>query len=94
MYLLAPFILQNFKKILRANPELEDVPFSEPKWPIRQEQTFFGANHYYYFHLPLGPFYCAKFKQILTSDPEFWGCAIFGPKMVHLPPKFFFVENY
>ena len=22
MYLLAPFILQNFKKILRANPEL------------------------------------------------------------------------
>ena len=94
MYLLAPFILQNFKKILMANPELEDVPFSGPKWPICHEQTFFGTNHYYYFHLPLGPFYCAKFKQILTADPEFWGCAIFGPKMVHLPPKIFCVENY
>ena len=40
MYLLAPFILQNFKKILRADPELWDVPFSGPKWPIYSEQVF------------------------------------------------------
>ena len=24
-------------------------------------------------------------KKILTVDPELWGCAIFGPRMVHLP---------
>ena len=31
--------------------------------------NFFGTNHYYYFHLPFGPFCCAKFKKILTVDP-------------------------
>ena len=24
----------------------------------------------YYFHLPTGPFHCAKFKKILRADPE------------------------
>ena len=56
MYLLAPLILQNFKK------SSEDVPFSGSKLPICPEQNFFGTNHYYYFHLPIGPFHCAKFK--------------------------------
>ena len=56
MYLLAPFILQNFKKILGA-------------YPICHEQIFFGTNHYY-FHLPIGPFHCAKFLKIYTADPE------------------------
>ena len=50
---------------------------------------FFGTNHYCYFHLPTSPFHNAKFKKILTADPELWGCAIFGPKMVHLPQIFF-----
>ena len=71
MYLLAPFILQNFfKKILGLIQSYEDVPFSDPKWPICHEQNFFGTNHYYYFHLPIGPFQCAKFLKILTVDPE------------------------
>ena len=30
MYLLAPFILQNFKKNLRAIQNYEDKPFSDP----------------------------------------------------------------
>ena len=51
----------------------------------------FGKNHCYYFHLPIGPFHCAKFKKILTADPELWQCTIFGPKMVHLPRLFFFL---
>ena len=41
MYLLASFILQNFKKILRVDPELWDVPFSGPKWPLCPDQIFF-----------------------------------------------------
>ena len=73
-----------FKKFLEPIQSYEDVPFSGPKWPICHEQNFFGTNHYYYFHLPIGPFHCAKFKKILTADPELWGCAIFRPKMAHL----------
>ena len=78
------------KKFLGLIQSYEDVPFSGPKWPICPEQNFFGTNHYYYFHLPIGPFHCAKFKKILTADPELWGCTIFGPKMVHLPQTNFF----
>ena len=32
-------------------------------------------------------FSLCKIYKILTADPEFWGCAIFGPKMVHLPKQ-------
>ena len=92
MCLLAPFILQNLKKLLELIPGYEDVPFSGTKWPICPEQNFFGTNHYYYFHLPIGPFHCAKFYKILTADPELWGCAIFGAKMIHLPQTIFFLK--
>ena len=30
-------------------------------------------------------FIVQSFKKILPADPELWGRAIFGPKMVHLP---------
>ena len=77
------------KKFLGPIQSYEDIPFSCPKWPICHEQNLLGTNHYYYFHLPIGPFHCAKFKKILTADPEL--CSIFGSKMVHLPQtKFFF----
>ena len=46
------------------------MPFSGPKWVICHEQNFFGINHYDYFCPPVGPFHCAKFKNILTADPE------------------------
>ena len=51
---------------------------------------FFGANHCYYFHLPVGPFHCAKFLKKITTDPELWRCTIFEPKVVHLPHQKFF----
>ena len=37
--------------------------FRVQKHPICPEQNSFGANHYYYFHLPIGPFHCAKLKK-------------------------------
>ena len=52
-------------------------------------KLFFGTKHYYYFHPPIGPFHCAKFKKILTLDPKLWVCTIFGPKMLDLPQFFF-----
>ena len=32
----------------------------------------------------LAPFIVQNLKNILKTDPEFWGCAIFGPKMARL----------
>ena len=78
------YILPYFTKV----PELWRCAIFGPKMTIYHEQKFFGTNHYYYCHLPIGPFRCAKFKKI-TVDPELWGCAILGPKMVNLPPIFF-----
>ena len=51
------------KKFFRLIQSYEDVPFSGRKWPICHEQIFFGTNHYYYFHPPIGSFHCAKFKK-------------------------------
>ena len=81
MYLLAPFILQNFyKKIFELIQSYGDLhhfwgqnsPFAWTK--------FFGTSHCFYFHLPIGPFHCGKYKKILATDPELWRCTIFGPQ--------------
>ena len=85
VYLFAPFILQKFKKILRANPNLWGCAIFRSKMTHLSWTVFFGTNHYYLFHLPIGLFHCANFLKIHTADQELWGCAIFGPKMVHLP---------
>ena len=60
-YLLALFIVQNLRKFLKPIQSYKDVPFSVPKWPICPEQHFFGTDHFFYFHLPIGPFHWAKF---------------------------------
>ena len=92
MYLLAPFILQNLKKILRTDPELWDVPFLAPKWPICYEQFFFfSKNHCYYFHVPICPFHCAKFKKFLQRIQNYEDVPFLGPKWSKI---MFFLENY
>ena len=35
-------------------------------------------------------FIVQNLKKLFTVDPELWGCATFGPKMVHLPQTKFF----
>ena len=37
------------------------------KLPNCPEQNYFGTNYYYYFHLPIGPFHCAKLKKKIYS---------------------------
>ena len=95
MYLLVPFILQNFyKKILELIQSYEDVRhFWDQNCPFILNK-FFGTNHCYYFHLPIGTFHCVKLQKILTTDPELWRCTIFGPKVDHLPQINIFLENY
>ena len=51
------------KTFLEPIQSYKDVLFSSPKWPIWPEEKCWGTNHYYYFHLPIGPFHCAKFKK-------------------------------
>ena len=62
--------------------------------PICPEQIFFCTNHYYNFHLPIGPFIVQNLKKKITVNPELQGCTIFGPEMIHLPQTNFFYENY
>ena len=88
---IGPLHLENFKKILRANPE-------SWRWAIFGPQMAHFSWTKFFWYKPLlllssiyGIFHCAKFKKNLTADPELCGCAILGPKMVHFPPtKFFF----
>ena len=37
----------------------------------------------------LAAFILQNFEKTLSVDPELWGWAIFGPKMVHLPQTIF-----
>ena len=61
-YLLAFFIVQNVKKILPANPELQEcVIFGPQMVQFPQTESFFEKNYEYHFHLPIGPFHSAKF---------------------------------
>ena len=81
MYLLAPLTLQNLKKILRVDPELWGCAIFRSKMAHLSWTNFFwykALSSFIYFHLRIGPFYCAKFRKVVTADPELWGCTIFG----------------
>ena len=85
IYLLALFIVQNLKKFLQQIQSYEDVPFLDPK------QIFFWKIINIILIYLLAPFIVQNFKKILPADPQLWGCAVFGPKMVHFPKwEFFF----
>ena len=92
MNLLTPFILQNFKKILRVDPTLRGCAILGAKMAHLSWTNFFGTDPYYCFHPPIGLFHYAKSKKKQTySRPtvmrmqHFW--AQNGPIA---PNKFFF----
>ena len=95
IYLLAPFIPQNLKKnILSQSTVVTMCHFRVQNTLICPENFFLfinGPNHYYYFHLPIGPFHWAKFKKYSYSESRvmkmhhFW--AQNGP---FAPNKIFF----
>ena len=59
--------------------------------PFAHKQKFFWKK--LFFINLLAPFIVQNLKNILKADPELLGCAIFGPKMTHLPKWEFFSEN-
>ena len=78
MYLLSPFILQNLKRIFRADPELSGCAIFRHKMAHLSWTKIFHTNQYYYFHLLVGPFHCAKFtknsysRSKVVSMHHFW----------------------
>ena len=66
MYLLAPFILQNFKKILRADPELWGCVIFGPQMVHLPQTNFFLKKivNVIFIYL-LAPFNLQKFKKKL-----------------------------
>ena len=84
IYLLALFIVQNFKKFSQWLQSYEDAPFLDPKWSICPKQTFFRKIINTILIYLLAPFIVQHFK-ILPADQQLRGCAIFGPKMAHFP---------
>ena len=95
MYLLAPFILQNFKRILRVDSELSERAIFRHKvahLSCPEQFIFFSTNHYYYFHLPVGPFHCAKFAKNYYSWSKVVRMSHFWVQNGPFAPLF--LENY
>ena len=70
MHLLTPFIVQNFWKILRVDPELRGCVILGPKtatfgpkWSISLSKNFLVRTIGKNFHVPTGPFHWTKFKK-------------------------------
>ena len=94
MYLLAPFILQNFKKILRADPELWGCAIFGPKmahlsWTIFLVQTIIITFIYL-----LALFTVQNLKKFLQRIQSYEDAPFLGPKWSIYTKQFFFVENY
>ena len=78
------------KKFLGLIQSYEDVSFSGLKWPICREQIIFGTNHYYYFHLPIGPFHCTKFLKNSYRGPRVMRMHYFWAQNSSFAPNNFF----
>ena len=91
MYLLAPFVLQNFKRILRTDPELSACAIFGYKRSICPEQ-FFGYKPLLLLSSTCWTFsLCKIYKNSYSQSkvvrmPHFWTQN--GP-FAPLPPKFF-----
>ena len=81
MYLLAPFILWNFKKIIWASPELWDVPFSGPKWPICLEQFSLVQTIIITFIYLFALFIWQNLKKFLQGIQSYEDAPFLGPKL-------------
>ena len=85
MHLLAPFILNFFKKKILKLIRSDEMCHSQAQnGPYHI--FFLGTKQYYCFNLPIGPFCCENFFKIFTMDPE-----LFAPNKLFL---FFFKLYY
>ena len=79
--------------------QFDHTQSNSEKWPkgwkdqIVPNESFSQKTTNKIFMYLLAPFTLKIFK-ILRADPELWGCAILGPKMIHFPRTKFFLEKY
>ena len=95
MFLLAPFILQNFKKILRANPELwECAIFGSKMAHLSWTNYFWYKTIIITFIYLLAFFIVQNFKKFLQRIQSYEDPPFFGPKWSICPKQISFLENY
>ena len=94
IYLLAPFIVENIKKILLADPELWGCAIFGRKmahlsWTIFLVQTIIITFIYL-----LALFTVKNFKKFFQKIQSYEDAPFWGPKWFICPKQFFFLENY
>ena len=70
------------------------MPFLGPKYPNLSQAKYFGTNHYYYFHSPIGPFHWAKVSKNSYSGSRVMTMYLFWAQNGPFLPNIFFLENY
>ena len=79
-----------FKKILEPIQVMRMCHFWAQSGPFLLNKIFLVQTIIITFIYLLALFIVQNFQKTLRANPESWGCAIFGPKMAHLPKKEFF----
>ena len=91
MYLLAPFILQNFKKILRADPELWGCAIFGPKMAHLSWTKFFWYKPLLLLSSTYWPFsLCKILKKFFQQIQSYKDVQFLGPKWLISPNENFF----
>ena len=94
MYLLAPFILQNFKKILRADPELWGCAIFGPKMAHLSWTKFFWYKPLLLLSSTYWPFSLCKIKKkILQQIQSYEDAPFLRPKWSICPKEKFLLEK-
>ena len=91
MYLLAPFIVQNFKKFLRAAPGLWGCTISGPKIAHLLQTRIFWKKSLILFSSTYWPLsLCKIFKNFLQWMQSYEDMSFLGPKWLICLKKNFF----
>ena len=91
MYLLAPFILQNFKKILKANIDLWGCAIFGPKIPQFVLNKIFWYKPLLLLSSTYWLFSLGKFqKKIIRRIQSYEDAPFLGPNGPFAPDKIFF----
>ena len=93
MYLLAPFIVQNFKNIFRADPKLWGCAIFCPKWPISPEQHFLVQTIIITFIYLLALFIVQNLKKFLQRIQSYEDAPFLDPKWPICPNENFFIKR-
>ena len=91
IYLLALFIVENLKKLLKRIQNYGDAPFLGPKLSICSKQTFFFGKLFLSFSSTFQPLHCAKLKKkFFQQIQSYEDVQLLGPKWLISPNEIFF----